>query len=95
MCCLVATGRGPVGATIVGLGKCSRVDPKRPQGDFWGKPWGYYPTHYTMVGVGEGASEGAPPRRTSEVRVGTPKRIKRFLGEILDLLWGINPDLFD
>ena len=48
-----------------------------------------------MVGDGKGTLEGAPPRGTSEVRVGTPKRIKRVLGETLDLLRGINPDLFD
>ena len=91
---LVPMGRGTVGAKIVGLGKCLGVDPKRRWGDFWDQSWGYYPTCYTVVGVGERTSEGAPPRRMSEVRVGT-KCIKRVIEETLDLLRGISPNLFD
>ena len=48
-----------------------------------------------MFGDGEGTLEGAPPMGTTEVRVGTPKRIKRVLGETLDPHWGISLDLFD
>ena len=71
------------------------MNPKCPRGDFWAQSWGGYPTQFTMVGDGKGTLEGAPPRGTSEVRVGTPKCIKRVLRETLDLLQGINPDLFD
>ena len=70
-------------------------EPKTSSGRLLGSVLGCYPTQFTMVGDGKGTLEGAPPRGTSEVRVGTPKRIKRVLGETLDPLRGINPDLFD